>query len=103
MMKMTNHGRTAFLGLLISFWNHAAFAEEASDAKAQLGSYQKTPREWVTKDRWGNTLGTVREETWGAKTTDRWGNWTGYVIEQPNGVRAEYDRSGSRVGTVERR
>lgn len=36
-------------------------------------------------------------------TTDKWGNRTGYIVEQPNGDRIQYDKSGSRVGTVQLR
>jgi hypothetical protein len=93
----------ALYGLLIALVSLPAWAGDRSDDDAPLGSYQDQPREWITKDRRGNTTGSVREESWGAVTTDKWGNRTGYIVEQSNGDRVQYDKSGSRVGTVERR
>lgn len=99
----TRKAQIALFGLAVAFTSLPAWAGDRSDDDAPLGSYQDQPREWVTKDRQGNTTGSIREEAWGAATYDKWGNRTGYIVEQPNGDRVQYDRSGSRVGTIERR
>ncbi len=96
----TRMAQIAFLGLAIAC---PAWAGDRSDDDAPLGSYRDAPREWITRDRDGRQTGRVSEKPYGAAVYDRNGNRQGWIEDRASGDRVQYDHSGSRVGTIERR
>ena len=89
----------ALCGALMGFWPHAVQADD----DAPLGEHSDQPREWITRDRDGHQTGRIEETVYGANVYDRQGRLQGWIEEKSNGDRVQYDRSGRRVGTVERR
>ncbi len=92
--------RTAAIALSISLSCSAALADDGDRSDRTT---DQRPREWITRDRDGRQTGRVAEKPYGAAVYDRAGNRRGWIEEKANGDRVQYDNSGRRVGTIERR